>query len=138
MLDGVRLTQLRIIPLDEGDVLHGMKAGDPGFSGFGEAYFSTVVAGHVKAWKKHRQMTLNFVVPTGRIKFVIHDERLPNVFEVVELSRDNYQRLTVAPGLWVGFASTGEGPHILLNVANIPHDPAECERRPVDAFGYPW
>ena len=42
IIDGVQLTALKIINLENGDVLHGMKKNDLGFNGFGEAYFSEI------------------------------------------------------------------------------------------------
>ncbi|MCZ7401432.1 MAG: dTDP-4-dehydrorhamnose 3,5-epimerase family protein [Candidatus Methanoperedens sp.] len=144
MIDGVILTPLRIIPGENGDVLHAIKVTEPSFSGFGEAYFSTVNKGSVKAWKRHRKMTLNLVVPVGEIKFVIYDDRPESstcgkISEIV-LSHSNYQRLTVPPMTWMGFKGLGKGLNMLLNIANIPHDPDEVDRQ--DAFenniGYEW
>ena len=66
-LDGVMITPLKIIQVPGGDVSHAMKISDPGFAGFGEVYFSNIESGVVKAWKRHRQMTLNLVVSVGAI-----------------------------------------------------------------------
>ena len=41
-IDGVIVTPLNIVDINEGNVLHGMKITDHGFKGFGEAYFSTI------------------------------------------------------------------------------------------------
>ena len=65
------LTPLKIIPVPGGDVLHAMKYSDKGFTGFGEAYFSTIEPGIIKAWKRHRKMTLNLIVPFGAIRFTV-------------------------------------------------------------------
>ena len=70
-MDGVTLTPLKQITHPKGDIFHAMKASDDGFSGFGEAYFSTVNQGEVKGWKKHTEMTLNLVVVIGEIEFVV-------------------------------------------------------------------
>lgn len=136
MIEGVSLTRVRIIPGESGDVLHALKATEPEFAGFGEAYFSTVKKGAIKAWKRHRVMTLNLVVPCGEIKFVLYDDRKNSstcgeIFEIV-LSRSNYQRLTVPPMIWMGFKGLGNGLNMLLNVSSIPHDPDEVDR--LDAF----
>src|SRR4051812_25537108 len=72
---GVLLTPVRIIPNDNGDILHGLKATDQAYVAFGEAYFSTISFGKKKGWKKHLRMTLNVVVPIGEIEFVLFDER---------------------------------------------------------------
>ena len=74
MIDGVYLTQLKDIGTNGGSVLHAMKKSDDGFRGFGEAYFSVVDYGIVRGWKRHREMTLNLVVPVGEIKFVLIDD----------------------------------------------------------------
>ncbi|TFH42497.1 MAG: dTDP-4-dehydrorhamnose 3,5-epimerase [ANME-2 cluster archaeon] len=136
MIEGVVLTPLKIISGDSGDVLHAMKQTEPSFHGFGEAYFSTINQGAIKAWKRHHKMTLNLVVPSGEIKFVLFDERSdsPTYGEINEftLSLQNYQRLTVPPMVWLGFKGSGKGLNMLLNVSNIPHDPDEYDR--IDAY----
>lgn len=144
MIEGVMLTPLKIIFGDTGDILHAMKRTDASFCGFGEVYFSTVNKGQVKAWKRHREMTLNLVVPCGEVKFVLYDDRTEsptcgNVFEVV-LSRGNYQRLTVHPMIWTGFMGIGDGLNMLLNIASIPHDPQESDRLDVhnELIQYNW
>lgn len=141
MIEGVILTPLKQIYNPKGNVFHGMKKSDPGFTDFGEAYFSTIHAGDIKPWKKHFRMTLNLVVPVGKIRFVIHDDRigsstLGQTMEV-ELGPDNYQRLTVPPGVFMAFEGVGEELNLLLNVADLEHDPSEVERADLDRFLYP-
>lgn len=134
--DGVILTPVKIIEGSNGLVLHALKATDSSFAGFGEAYFSTVYPGARKGWKKHFRMTLNLVVPVGCIRFVLVDDRLGSNSRhrpfFCTLSRNNYQRLTVPPGIWTAFEGLGETESVLMNVANIPHDPLEAENKPVD------
>lgn len=135
-ITGCKLTPLRIIPGEKGDVLHALKASDEGFSAFGEAYFSSVKKGESKGWKRHRRMTLNLVVPVGKIRFHLHDERPESpsfgMREEVTLSTENYQRLTIPPGVWVAFSGLADGPNLLLNIADLPHDPSESENRDLD------
>jgi dTDP-4-dehydrorhamnose 3,5-epimerase len=142
MINDVLLTPLKIISVEGGDVLHGMKAADAGACGFGEVYFSTVDRGAVKAWKRHRAMTLNIVVPVGEILFVIYDDRssvrTAGAFQEIILSKHKYARLTVPPMVWMGFQGLGTPLNLLMNVANIPHDPAEIDRLAADAFEYDW
>ena len=71
MIRGLKLTKLNIIDTLGGNVMHAMKKSSEGYSGFGEAYFSEIDKGAIKAWKKHKNMVLNLVVPLGKIKFVI-------------------------------------------------------------------
>jgi dTDP-4-dehydrorhamnose 3,5-epimerase len=142
MMDGVFLTQLKIIPTAAGNVLHAMKKGDAGECGFGEAYFSAVVPGAVKGWKRHRRMTLNLIVPIGEINFVLFDDRhgSPSKGKFMEerLSQQNYFRLTVPPGLWVGFQGCSKGMNIVLNIGDITHDPDELDRRDLNEITFDW
>ena len=62
MLKYIKETNLSIIPLKKGNVFHALKTTESDFQGFGEAYFSTVNFNDIKAWKKHKKMTLNIVV----------------------------------------------------------------------------
>lgn len=141
-INGVYLTELAVMPHPDGDVLHGIRSDSAGFAGFGEAYFSTIGRGRVKAWKRHRRMTLNIVVPVGEVRFVLHDDRPDSasrgVTEAHDLSRRNYVRLTVPPGVWTGFMGLSDGLNLLLNVADLPHDPEEADRKPVDAIVFDW
>jgi dTDP-4-dehydrorhamnose 3,5-epimerase len=142
MIDGVQLTPLKRIATPSGDVYHAMKRGDSGYCGFGEAYFSSIDPGAIKAWKRHRRMTLNVVVPVGAIRFVIHDDRSesPTAGETwsVVLSLQNYMRLTIPPCLWFGFQGLAAEASLLLNLADIEHSPDEGEQLPPSSFGYQW
>jgi dTDP-4-dehydrorhamnose 3,5-epimerase len=135
-ISGVEITPLKIIPGENGRVMHGMKATEPSFQGFGEAYFSSVNNEVIKGWKRHARMTLNLVVPVGAIRFVIYDDRVGSntnmTFNEVVLGPEvQYARLTVAPGLWMAFQGRTTGLNLLLNLASIPHDPTEAEQLPI-------
>lgn len=139
-LDGVLVTPLKRIPTPGGDVRHAMKASSPGFSGFGEAYFSSIEQGAVKGWKRHRRMTLNLVVPVGEVRFLVHDDR-KGAFRGFQLTPDraeSYNRLTVPPGLWMAFGGVGSGLNLLLNLASIEHDPSEADTLEVGALPWSW
>ena len=135
-MDKVILTPLKQIHTPKGDVFHGMKKSDVGYDGFGEAYFSTVNKGQIKGWKKHTKMTLNIVVISGEIEFVIYDDSTEE-FKNVKLSLNNYQRLTVKPGLWVAFKGL-ENNSLLLNIASIEHNPEESENVSIEKINYEW
>ncbi len=136
IIEGVVLSDLKIILGENGSVMHGLKASDPSFHGFGEAYFSTVNKGAIKGWKRHTKMTLNIIVPVGCIRFVIYDEKKDSktsgLFTDIKLGIDSqYSRLTVPPGLWMAFQGIGDGLNLLLNIGSIPHDPTEADQLPV-------
>ncbi|NVK73381.1 MAG: dTDP-4-dehydrorhamnose 3,5-epimerase family protein [Oceanospirillaceae bacterium] len=142
MVDGVVVTPLRVISLDKGDVMHCIKSSDASFVGFGEAYFSIVNYGQVKGWKKHTEMTMNIVVPEGDVQFVIYDDRetsstYQRFFSII-LGKSNYCRLTVPSGLWVAFKGLGSATNLLMNFADIEHQPEEAITRPVDSILFNW
>ena len=135
-MDGVVLTPLKQIHNPKGDIFHAMKESDKGFDGFGEAYFSTINKNNVKGWKKHTEMTLNLVVVSGEIEFVVYDENSKTFFNVI-LSQDNYQRLTIKPNLWMAFKGLKEN-NMLLNLASIEHNPSESVNLDLQEIEYEW
>lgn len=141
-IDGVILTEQQIIHVLSGNIFHCMKNGEPGYSGFGEAYFSWVEPKSIKAWKRHRKMTLNIVVPLGAIRFVLYDERhnsgTEGQFQEIVLQQENYFRLTVPPMVWFGFQGVCKNASMLLNIANIPHDPNEVDKKCINRIDFLW
>ena len=132
MIEGVRITPLTQILDERGKVMHMLRADSAAFEQFGEIYFSCVYPGAVKAWHRHKRMTLNYAVPHGSIKLVLFDDRkesstLNEVMEVF-LGPDNYCLVTIPPMIWNGFKGIGGRIAIVANCATHPHDPDEIER----------
>jgi dTDP-4-dehydrorhamnose 3,5-epimerase len=140
MLNNIKITSLNQVENLGGDVFHAMKSSDVGYAGFGEAYFSFINYGSIKAWKRHTRMVMNLVVPVGRVKFVFHmpDDNSAKSFRVLEIGKDNYSRLTVPPGIWFGFQGLEKSQNLILNISDISHDPSEVERRTVNEIEYDW
>jgi dTDP-4-dehydrorhamnose 3,5-epimerase len=144
MIEGVQVIPLRRIPDERGTVMHMLRSTDPHFTQFGEIYFSTVYAGVVKGWHRHREMTLNYACVSGRIKLVLYDDRpsSPTKGELVEvfLGPDNYSLVVIPPCVWNGFKGMSEPQAIVANCATHPHDPARSERLdPFDnSIPYDW
>ena len=142
-IDGVLVTALRQIVDERGAVLHHMRSDAPEFTIFGECYFSEMVPGAVKAWKRHREQTQHLAVPIGRVRFVLYDDREPSPtlgeIQVVELGRpDDYNRLCIPRGLWYGFTCLSDRPALIANCADRPHDPDDAELQPEDDPGIPY
>jgi dTDP-4-dehydrorhamnose 3,5-epimerase len=135
-VDGVILTPLKKISHPKGDIWHAMKKSDNGYCGFGEAYFSTIKKDLIKGWKRHSVMTLNLVVPIGSIQVVVFNAQTKKHCSHT-LHLENYKRLTIAPGLWVAFKGLSEN-SILLNLANIEHDPNESQAKNISEIEYLW
>jgi len=141
-IKGVTQTPLKIIEISGGDVLHAMRASDHDFINFGEAYFSTIEYNAIKAWKRHHQMTLNLIVPTGAVRFIMYDDRVNSAtsgnFQEIILSTNKYYRLSVPPMVWMGFQGVGQNINMLLNIADIEHDDNEVDRMELHAIDYDW
>jgi dTDP-4-dehydrorhamnose 3,5-epimerase len=144
MIHGVVVTPLKQIFDERGKVMHMMREDSAVFSRFGEIYFSCTHPGVVKAWHLHKEMTLNYAVIFGEIKFVLFDDRAdsPTRGQVQELfiSPENYQLVTVPPMIWNGFKSVGTGTAIVANCSTLPHSPDELVRCPAfdTKIPYEW
>lgn len=133
----VSVTALRQVADARGPVLHFLRCDSPDFVSFGEFYFSEVLPGMTKGWKRHRVQTQNIVVPVGRIQLVTFDDRVLSPerdgLNVFELGRpDAYCRVRIPPGIWYGFSCISAVPALLANCADVPHDPLESESRPLN------
>jgi len=142
--EGFALVPLVRIPDERGTILHMLRATDPHFQKFGEIYFSTLYAGVIKGWHRHREMTLNYACVHGRIKLVVYDDRetSPTKGALAEafLGPDLYALAIIPPGLWNGMKGMGDPSSIVANCATHPHDPARSTRlSPFDpSIPYDW
>ncbi len=142
-IEGVILTPLKQIKKEEGSIYRALKKNEISFHGFGEAYFSFINLNQIKAWKIHSKMWLNLIVPFGSIKFVLFDQRENSktkgiYFEIMLDPEINYKRLTIPPGVTFGFKGIGDGVNLVLNVANIEHDPDEVYNFDLELIKYNW
>ena len=135
-LHNITVTPLKKLLSDKGGVLHGLKSKDKEFVDFGEAYFSIINYKATKAWKMHKFMTLNLIVPYGLIKFVFFDGEMNFREEII--GYEKYARLTIPPLVWFGFYGLFEPHSILLNIADIAHDQDEIELKKISDIKYSW
>lgn len=143
-IDGLRVRPRRRIADERGAIFHMLRADAEEFEAFGEIYFSLVYPGVVKGWHLHREMTLNYAVPSGMIKLVCYDDREGSSTHgnLVELHTGemDYALITIPPGVWNGFKGAGVAPALVANCSTIPHRPDEIER--LDPFDnhipYDW
>ena len=142
MLEGMIKSEQKIITLDKGSVMHFLKVSDDGFVKFGEAYFSLVKSNSIKAWKLHKNMTLNLTVPVGKVQFCFFDGRnksktFGEKIKII-LSQEPYFRLTVPPGIWFGFKGLSEDVNLICNIADIVHDQNEVLRKDLNEIDMDW
>jgi dTDP-4-dehydrorhamnose 3,5-epimerase len=143
IIEGVKLVSLLEIGDSRGAVLHMLRNDSPDFISFGECYFSEVLPGVIKGWKKHHLQTQNLAVPVGRIRIVMFDERIESstkgLVQVVELGRpDAYIRVTIPPGIWYAFSCISSEKGLLVNCADIPHQSSESETMPLEQSSIPY
>ena len=126
----IKIKALKQIHLEEGDVLHALKASEEEFNGFEEAYFSTIKINKIKAWKRHLRMTMNLIVPVGEVQFNFYNEEKKLLINTI-IGERNYSRITVPPMTWFGFKGLASSTSYILNISNKFHDPSEVERKPL-------
>jgi dTDP-4-dehydrorhamnose 3,5-epimerase len=144
MIDGVALHPLRQFIDDRGRTMHMLRNDDRHFSKFGEIYFSGIHHGKTKGWYFHRQKTLNYAVPVGSVRIVIFDDRAgsPTRGKIDEYvlgeEPERYALLTIPPRLWYGLHGLGPGTSLIANCADLPNDPAESDRKPLNSPDVPY
>ena len=131
----IKIKKLKKFKLEDGDVYHALKASESEYYGFKEAYFSTIKNNKIKAWKRHYKMTMNLIVPIGKVQFVFYDEN-KNLLKNLMIGEENYSRITVAPMIWFGFKGISLNTSYILNISNEIHDPLEVERKPLTFLNF--
>ncbi len=146
-VDGAVYTRLRVIDTPGGAVMHMLRPDAPLTPGtaeggaalaLGEVYFSEVLPGHVKAWKRHTRQTQYFAVPCGLLGLVLYDDRPDSptrgALQTLRLGREGmYALLRIPCGVWYGFTALNGVPAVICNAADMPHDPAEGVRAALDS-----
>ena len=142
-IEGVVIQPLKQIADKRGLVLHMLKNNSNLFKQFGEIYFSEIHSGLVKAWKRHKKQSQNLVVPLGKIRLVIYDDR-PNSnthgkIAQCKLGRpEDYRLIHIPPMLWYGFQGIGDQTSMIANYTDLPHDPEEMESLSSDTSQIPY
>ena len=83
---------------------------------------------------------MNLFVIQGKVRFVFRSVNASGSeeFRVEEVGEDRYMRISVPPGIWFGFQGLVAPQSLVLNIANILHDPIEAERRTLSDIKYVW
>jgi dTDP-4-dehydrorhamnose 3,5-epimerase len=136
-MNDIIITKIEKIYTKGGDVLHALKKSDSSFKTFGEAYFSFIDYNCIKGWKMHKKMTLNLIVPIGHVKFVFFNKN-KELLQIVEIGEQNHLRITVPPQIWFGFKGLSKTMNIVLNIADLEHDPNEVERESLEILNFKW
>ncbi len=129
--------KLKTIPTDGGNVLHALKNSENIVNSLGEIYFSSVSQNHIRAWKLHTKMTLNLIVPVGMVKFVFYLKEKNQFLEYL-IGENNYCRITVPPRTWFGFQGLNKKQNLIMNIADLEHDPKEMQKKHIIEINYNW
>ena len=123
--------------MPSGDIMRILKNKEVKNWNFAEAYFSKIKYNKIKAWKYHLKMSLNLVVPTGRVKFVFYSNKTKN-FKVIELGEKKYSRISIPPRIWFGFKGLSKKDSLILSLTNLEHNPNEVLRCKKNEIKFNW
>ena len=123
--------------MPSGDIMRILKNKEVKNWNFAEAYFSKIKYNKIKAWKYHLKMSLNLVVPTGRVKFVFYSNKTKN-FKVIELGEKKYSRISIPPRIWFGFKGLSKKGSLILSLTNLEHNPKEVLRCKKNEIKFNW
>jgi dTDP-4-dehydrorhamnose 3,5-epimerase len=141
-IQGVEIRKLTQIKDERGSVMHMLRSDSFDFSALGEIYFSTVLQGFVKGWKKHKLMFQNYAVCTGQIKLVIYDDRKGSSTEggvqTIVTGRDQYGLIHIPPLVWYSHVGLSAEPAVIANCTTLPNTPGEIVRLPVENSVIPF
>ena len=128
---GALLHPLKVIPTDGGPVMHMLRPDSPLLPDCSKGF--------------HTRQTQPFAVPSGLLKIVMYDDRPDSetrgVLCELALGRpEHYGLLRIPVNVWYGFTAMGDAPALICNCADIPHDPTEGLRLPVNdpSIPYQW
>tara|TARA_Y100000591_G_C21731673_1_gene644463 strand:+ start:285 stop:734 length:450 start_codon:yes stop_codon:yes gene_type:complete len=144
MIDGVKITKKKQFIDERGKIMRMLRVDDEEFIKFGEIYFSFTYPGAIKAWHKHKKMTLTYAAISGKIKLVLFDDRSNSPtkgnIEEIFLSDENYFTITIPPLIWNGFKSIENKSAIIANCTDVPHFEEEIERKDYNdpSIPYDW
>ena len=137
IFSNIKLVSLKVIKNSKGKIIKILNLSDKDFKGFGEAYISFAKQNHIKAWKKHKKMSLNLTILSGKVKFVFFDDK-KNIFKRIILGENSMKKLIVPPGIWFGFKGLNKKKNIILNISNIKHYDKEILRKKENEIKYNW
>lgn len=144
MIEGVRVKQLVMHADERGGLMELLRADDPDFQQFGQAYVSISYPGVIRAWHYHKLQTDAFVCVRGMIKVPLYDarENSPTYGKLQEffLGEQNRIMVFIPPGVLHGYKVIGHEPAYLLNFPTKPYqrDAPDEYRLPYDTDQIPY
>jgi dTDP-4-dehydrorhamnose 3,5-epimerase len=144
MIDGARLTPLKVHPDERGRLMEMFRCDEPDFERFGQVYVTAAYPGVVKAWHYHKKQTDNFICVQGMMKVVLYDSRegSPTKGQVNEffLGQWNPARLRIPPNVYHGFKCISTAEAMIINVPTEVYNPKDPDeyRLPAHSSEIPY
>ena len=137
-MNELRAIDLLIYENKKGDLLKGFLQSQHKNFDVKEVYFSEILLGEIKGWKKHSLMTCNLMVPQGSVRIVVVNPEKNNSFHSVIISKENYKLFTIPPNYWFAFQGIGNNSNLLVNVTDFEHDDSEAQESDLETFDFKW
>lgn len=144
MIEGVKVTKLRVIPDERGRLMEILRSDDEIFERFGQVYMTTNYPDVVKAWHCHRIQTDNVACIKGMIKIALYDAREGSAShkEINEffIGEHNPVLISIPPGIYHGWKCVSETESIVINIATEPYNREQPDeyRLPPDTKEIPY
>ncbi len=120
LIEGVKLTNLRVIPDERGRLMEILRSDDQVFEKFGQVYLTSAYPGVVKGWHMHKIQSDNMVVIKGMMKIVLYDGRKdsPTNKKINEffVGDHNCQLIHIPPFVYHGFKCISDSEALVINV----------------------
>jgi len=120
LIDGVKVRRLPALPDERGVLTEILRADDPEYSQFGQAYLTTTYPGVVKGWHYHEHQNDMACCVAGELKLVLYDDREGSAtrgrVNEIFLGDSNRLLVKVPKGLHHGWKCVGETTALILNI----------------------
>lgn len=123
---------------DRGFLFEVLRNDDEIFEQFGQAYISATNPGVVKGFHRHFHQTDFITCVSGQIKLVTVEILNPPLITEHHLSPLDPKLIMVRPFTYHGWMAIGPTSALVLNITDIPFDPASPDEERIDPHNNPW
>lgn len=135
-LKKIKVFKLQKFKNSKGNVLRGFRKNDKFLKNSAEIYFSWINKNAIKGWKLHKKMTMNLVVPIGKVKFVFYNGKN---FKTIIVGERNYNRIFVPNNIFFAFQNLYKEKSLIVNNASIIHQKKdEVLKLSLNKINYLW
>ena len=136
LLKNIKVLKLKKFKNPKGNVLRGFRKNDKYLENSAEIYFSWINKKTIKGWKLHKKMSMNLVVPIGKVIFVFYDSKN---FKTIIVGEKNYSRIFVPNNIFFAFQNLHEEKSLVVNNASIIHqNKNESVTISLNKINYKW